>query len=358
MCNLAKSRANSIRSTAIALLEAGITQKNVARDLRKSIKTVNNSWRRNKRGESLDDKPRSGRPSSLTRVAKIVIAKSVGKRHQSIRKLAKRLTASGHQTSKTAVHRYLRENLGLKSYKRPRKPKLTEKQLVHRLQFCKERLNWSSKDWANVIFSDEAPFHLFEPSNPQTDRVWDSSAQNIPPIQTLKFPPTLMVWAAMSANAVSELHILPQKCTINAKYYVDSILAGPCKAALTRRRSRGTIFQRKLCQNMSKSIFQQDGAPAHTSKLSQEWCRLNLPGYWAKGVWPGNSPDLSPIENLWAIVKQNLTEMPLATNLEMLEKNLNNVWSDINLDLLRRLIDGMPARIRKCVDLKGGYIGK
>ena len=72
---------------------------------------------------------------------------------------------------------------------------------------------------------------------------------------------------------------------------------------------------------MSNSIFQQDGAPAHTSKLSQEWCRLNLPSYSVKEIWPSNSTDISPIENLWAVVKQDLSEMPSATNLEMLEKN-------------------------------------
>ena len=266
MSNLMNPSSNLVRVRAIAMLEAGITQKDVARRLGKTIKTVNNWWRRNKCGESLVDKPRSGRPSSLTRVAKIVISKSVGKRHQSTRKLARRLTARGHKTSKTAIHRYLREKLGLKSYKRPRNPRLTEKQRVHRLKFCKERLNWSAKDWANVVFSDEAPFHLFEPSNRQTDRVWDSDAQNIPPVLTSKFPPHLMVWGAMSANAVSELHILPQKCTVNAKYYVDNILAGPCKSAFARRRSKGTILERKLCENMSNAIFQQDGAPAHTSK--------------------------------------------------------------------------------------------
>ena len=78
---------------------------------------------------------------------------------------------------------------------------------------------------------------------------------------------------------------------------------------------------------------------------------------WLLEVWPGNSPDLSP-ENLWAIVKQNISEMPSASNLEMMENNVKNMWSDINPELLRRLIDGMPARMRKCVDMKGGYIGK
>ena len=73
MSNLINPSSNLVRVKAIAMLEAGITQKDVARRLGKTIKTVNNWWRRNKCGESLIDKPRSGRSSSLTRVAKIVI---------------------------------------------------------------------------------------------------------------------------------------------------------------------------------------------------------------------------------------------------------------------------------------------
>ncbi|KAI6649873.1 Histone-lysine N-methyltransferase SETMAR [Oopsacas minuta] len=106
---------------------------------------------------------------------------------------------------------------------------------------------------------------------------------------------------------------------------------------------------------MSNSVFQQDGAPAHTSKLSQQWCQLNLPNYWAKEVWPGNSPDLSPIENLWAYVKNELSELPAASNLDLLKNQLKNVWADISPDLLKRLMDGMPARMRKCIDLNGEH---
>ena len=166
-----------------------------------------------------------------------------------------------------------------------------------------------------------------------------------------------MVWAAMSANAVSELHILPQKCTVSTKYYVDNILDGPYKAAFACRRSTGTILQRKICEKMSNSIFQQDGAPTHTSKLSQEWCRLNLPSYWVKEIWPGNSLDLSLIENLWAVVKQDLSECRLR-QIRICWKRISKECGDISSGLLRRMIDGMPDRMKKCLDMKGGNIGK
>ena len=109
---------------------------------------------------------------------------------------------------------------------------------------------------------------------------------------------------------------------------------------------------------MSDSIFQQDGPPSHTSKLSQQWCQNNFPNYWAKDVWPGNSPDLSPIENLWGLVKQRLSELPSAKNLEVLENQLKIVWAEIDPVVLKNLIDGMPNRAKTCVELNGGYIGK
>ena len=45
-------------------------------------------------------------------------------------------------------------------------------------------------------------------------------------------------------------------------------------------------------------------------------------GFWEKGVWPGNSPDLLPIEKVWAIVQDQLDMMEPATPKEALVRNL------------------------------------
>ena len=162
-----------LRARAIGMLEAGKSQGEVARTLGKTTRTINNWWKRHKLNVSLQDNPRSVRPSSIKRVAKIVISKYLGKRRQSTRNIAKRLTAQGHPTSKTAIHGYLKNTLKVRSFKRPQCPR-SQKQKIHRLKFCKDRISWSSEQWENVIFSDEAPFYLCEHL---TDRSIEFGAQ-------------------------------------------------------------------------------------------------------------------------------------------------------------------------------------
>lgn len=50
--------------------------------------------------------------------------------------------------------------------------------------------------------------------------------------------------------------------------------------------------------------------------------------------------------------------MTPATNEKSLTKNVKMAWSKINPDMLDNLISSMPERIKKCIKLKGGYIGK
>ena len=68
--------------------------------------------------------------------------------------------------------------------------------------------------------------------------------------------------------------------------------------------------------------FQQNGAPAHTSKHAQDWCLQNLPSFINKDDWLGNSPDYNTMENLFSILNEqanseNLCPPPLSFHFDI-----------------------------------------
>ena len=178
----------------------------------------------------------------------------------------------------------------------------------------------------------------------------------MPVAPAVKFPPKLMVWGMMSHQGLSELHIIPEKTSVDSHYYVDTILENACLPAINRTASSGSVLKRRMVNDRSTSIFMQDGAPAHRSAKAQRWCESNLPDFWRKEVWPGNSPDLNPIEELWAIVQQDLDKQKPAANLRILGAQLKRAWARISPSVLNNLICSMPNRVRTCIRVRVEHI--
>ncbi len=96
-------------------------------------------------------------------------------------------------------------------------------------------------------------------------------------------------------------------------------------------------------------IFQQDLAPAHTSKGTKSW-------FSDHGVtvldWPANSPDLNPIENLWGIVKRKMRDTR-PNNADDLKATVKETWASIPPQQCHKLITSMPRRIEAVIKAKG-----
>ena len=71
--------------------------------------------------------------------------------------------------------------------------------------------------------------------------------------------------------------------------------------------------------------------------------------------WPGNSPDLNPIENLWTLIKKKVsTSNP--TTMDELKRIIKEIWcKDIDQNLFKNLLDSMQSRIQKVIKNKGYY---
>jgi hypothetical protein len=58
-------------------------------------------------------------------------------------------------------------------------------------------------------------------------------------------------------------------------------------------------------------IFQQDKAPAHYSKRTQEWLKANLLEVWEKEFWPPSSPDCNPLKYfVWGFTEIQVNKVP------------------------------------------------
>jgi len=71
--------------------------------------------------------------------------------------------------------------------------------------------------------------------------------------------------------------------------------------------------------------------------------------------WPACSPDLNPIEHVWAIMKNRL-EVLDTKDTESFKVAINKVWTELweSKDMISNLINSMPDRIEKCLKTKGG----
>ena len=64
--------------------------------------------------------------------------------------------------------------------------------------------------------------------------------------------------------------------------------------------------------------------------------------------WPGNSPDLSPIENAWIYMK-NKVQQAQPTNIKSLKEVLTKLWIHMGVKYFKKLAESMPNRLHKVI---------
>ena len=74
--------------------------------------------------------------------------------------------------------------------------------------------------------------------------------------------------------------------------------------------------------------------------------------------WPGNSPGLNPIENVWAALKKEIFKNKIITNkrdsIENIIKALHN--TSALQEIVKKCIASMPQRIQNVIARKLGFI--
>jgi len=226
--------------------------------------------------------------------------------------------------------------------KKKKKPALSTKNKRLRLEFAKQHENWTVEDWKRVIFSDETKINRFNSDG--MNWCWYRDTTNLETrtvSQTQKHGGgSVMVWGCFSCQGVGFLCQI--KGIMDSKLYLEILQDELMKSIKYFK------FSEENC------IFMQDNDPKHKSKLVQEWLKKKK---FRVLDWPSQSPDLNPIENLWAIIKRKLNQYsdPPKGVFELWER-IEETWNKITIEVCEKLIHSMPNRMKEVVRAKGGWI--
>ena len=126
---------------------------------------------------------------------------------------------------------------------------------------------------------------------------------------------------------------------INLTVYRDQVLFGPLKMFYDESRSK-----------IPEPIVMEDDAPVHkgASKKPQEDLK------WTTYLHLPNSPDLNPIENIWAWMKHEInTKYMYITSKAEMQRIAMEMWENFGDDKWNGIIESMPARMKAVIKAKG-----
>lgn len=271
-------------------------------------------------------KKRSGRPKKINKGVSNSLGQYVRKNPAlSSRKLAGIMLSKGISMSYNTILRYL-AGRGFRKGLPIATPMLTRAQREKRVEWAKKHIN---DNWKRTLFSDETSVWLFS----NTVQVWFKDKRpfrRIPKDRT-----RINAWGGFCAAGKTNLYCFKEIMT--GEVYVDII-------------EKHIPQIEEMLGNRWR--LQQDNDPKHTSRVAKGFLQENVPTVMD---WPSNSPDLNPIENLWAIVKRNV-EIRRPGGIGQLERYMKEEWAKISEDAIKNLVGSMKRRCELVIEAEGDRI--
>lgn len=327
----------------------------VAEELGMSRSGVADAWNRYQRTHSVKDAKIPGRPRKLSPADERQLKMGI-----KLNRWNNAVEAQRAYCPQVCVRtvRYALKRLGARAYVKHPKPALTTLHMKKRLAFAKEHLTWTSNMWKLVIFTDEAVFQ--RNYNVYRQYVWDLvrspfSGRRVQPQVDNKKKDRVLLWAALYAGGILawQAYTLPFK----SANYIE----------LLKAKLPAAIKGYDMDLGASESIlFQQDNASIHTSAATTAYLDKATEELAIDRMeWPPKSPDLSPIENFWAVLKHRLGKHGPYKTTEDLQTAINDTIYCMNYEadrlqdrnkecMFSKMYKGLPARMRSVVHNKGG----
>lgn len=329
------------RASAITLFGQGMRNASLAARLTGAKKrTMQHLFKKLRAGESLEDKPRSGGPRKLTSALRRSLAQIKAKHpYKSARWYARKLSEVraqpvGVSTVKTALRQ-----LDYRYRLVPRRT-LTRAQMTARVAFASAHL---TEDWAKRWSFDESYFNLYRNGN----RYWvrtktdDAVSQpSKPKLSEAQEKVSVGIAVAICRGRKSALAFLPKGWS--AADLVD-VFARTLLPSLRWSNRRG--YENEL-------MIDHDGR--HHSAVWRHYVEQQRLRPFPD--WPSNSPDLNPVENVFAWMKRFVEDRD-PRNEQQLKEAIQAAWDELPVEMTETLMDSLPHRLELVIARHGGRSG-
>ena len=318
------------------------------------------------RGERRGRKPALSCEASLQALELLKSGKFCGSKQVAAELHKMGCTASATPVHRTTVLRHARAASKSRGKRlrvvrgMPRK-RLTQDTKAKRVAFCEAN---KDRDWRRVVFTDRCKFTLDYPGEVvhQVAYVEEGErheAYRVNHGYVLNFycalTPAGMIpeWTTAGTSGHKSEFVnkkgQPSKNVTSHEYgvVVAKHFLPLCSEKMLKCRARGWVLQ-------------QDNDPTHKAALpaSDVWnAAPNHPRVELLMNWPPNSPDLSPIENVWSIVKREVLAKG-CTNLAGFRQEVVNALQGLKQETIDNLYASMPGRIAACLANGGDRIKK
>lgn len=311
-----------------------MTAHQIADLLDQPLRTIKRYQAKVRRGESLEDTKRSGRPPKNTDSLRRSIALQHSRHPE---RGVRQLTVSYNQTHNSTVSeetvRKALHDLDY-TYRSPPVGKLTSAHKLARVAFASAHLR---ECWTNKWAFDEAYFQLDRAKR----KVWvkrDHEPEGRPRGQkrsTEKI--SVGIACAICRGRKSALAFLPKNW--RAATLVE-VFDSEIYPSLRWRNTRA-----------QKNQLIRDNDGRHQAKVwrdyeEQRQLRPLLP-------WPGLSPDFNPIENCFSWMK-DYVEKRLPSTARELRQAVCDAWRELPVEMTVHLFDSMSKRMHEALDRDGG----
>lgn len=303
----------------------------IAQEMKMNEQSVHNVIEKYEQTGTVHDRPKSGRKRKLSN-AQVSQAIRKAKKGKTAPQIARECKT---KVDPRTIQRRLRE-AGLFYGKVLKVEKLTKRHKEQRVEYSKEMKNYK---WKRVFFSDEKTFQL----GAGPSHAWQEHTDRVVR-EYVKHAPKLHVWGAIGYYGKTELYCFQEN--LNSKVY-QRILKQNLKES---KLIYSSDAPKTLAGNWT---FLQDNAPSHKAKKSMEVVQELAEDRFISH--PAKSPDLNPIENIWAYLDRKVKAAEI-TSIQSLQRFLKKQWKTLPWRQIRNCVNSMPQRLELCIESGGNRL--